>query len=142
MTITRAKFEQLIDAADRARRRPVPAGARRTPKLDAEQIDEVVLVGGSTRMPAVQQLVKEIFGKEPQQGRQPRRGRRRRRRHPGRRRSRGERARTSLLLDVTPLSLGIETLGGVMTTLIARNTTIPTEQDARRSRPPPTTRRR
>ena len=94
--------------------------------VDPEKIDEVVLVGGSTRMPKVQQLVREFFGKEPHKGVNP-----------------DEvvavgaavqggvltgDVKDMLLLDVTPLSLGIETLGGVMTTLIARNTTIPTRK--------------
>ena len=95
-------------------------------KLSTEQIDEVILVGGSTRMPKVQQLVKDFFGKEPNKSVNP-----------------DEVVAVGaaiqggilagevtdvLLLDVTPLSLGIETLGGVMTKLIERNTTIPTSK--------------
>src|SRR5262249_61243130 len=94
--------------------------------LSISQIDEVVLVGGATRMPRVQELVKEIFGKEPHRGVNPDevvaigaaiQGAV----------LRGD-VRDVVLLDVTPLSLGLETLGGVMTTLIERNTTIPTKK--------------
>src|SRR5207247_4282210 len=94
--------------------------------LTTAQIDEIVRVGGATRMPKVQELVKEIFGKEPHRGVNPDevvavgaaiQGAV----------LKGE-GRDALLLDVTPLSLGIETLGGVRTTLIERNTTIPTKK--------------
>jgi molecular chaperone DnaK len=125
MTITRSKFEELVDHLIERCRKPVMQ-ALNDAKLSPSQIDEVVLVGGSTRVPKVQRLVKEIFGKEPHKGVNP---------------DEvvavgaaiqgsvlaGER-KDVLLLDVTPLTLGIETEGGVMTPLVERNTTIPTEK--------------
>jgi len=125
ISLTRAKLEQIVaDLIERCRGPVVQA--LKDAGLPASQIDEVVLVGGSTRMPRVQELVKEIFGKEPHKGVNP-----------------DEvvavgaaiqgavlagDVKDVVLLDVTPLSLGIETLGGVMTPLITRNTTIPTRK--------------
>jgi len=125
MTLTRAKFEELCsDLIDRSR---IPVeNALRDAKVDKSAIDEVVLVGGSTRIPAVQELVKRILGKDPNQSVNPdevvavgaaiQAG------------VLGGDVTGILLLDVTPLSLGVETLGGVMTRIIPRNTTIPTKK--------------
>jgi len=124
-TLTRAKFEQLVDDLVQRTIPPMKA-ALKDAGLDAASIDEVILVGGSTRIPRIQQVVKEFFGKEPHRGVNVDevvavgaaiQG--------------GVLAgdvKDVLLLDVTPLSLGIETLGGVMTPLIQRNTTIPTRK--------------
>jgi molecular chaperone DnaK len=125
MNITRAKFEQLAD--DLVTRSLEPCRlALRDAKLKAEDIDEVVLVGGQTRMPAVQEAVKKLFGKEPHKGVNPdevvaigaaiQAG------------VLGGEVKDVLLLDVTPLTLSIETLGHVATPLIERNTTIPTKK--------------
>ena len=125
MTITRSKFEELIDDLIERCRGPVNQ-AMRDAKFSPRDIDEVVLVGGSTRVPKVQAMVREIFGKEPHKGVNPDEvvavgaaiqgsvlaGDR----------------RDVLLLDVTPLTLGIETEGGILTPLVERNTTIPTEK--------------
>ncbi|MHC5080589.1 MAG: molecular chaperone DnaK, partial [Planctomycetota bacterium] len=122
INVTRAKFEQLVDDLLERTRKPCEQ-ALADAKLSAGEVNEVILVGGSTRVPAVQAIVKEIFRKEPNRSVNP-----------------DEVVAVGaaiqggvlagevsdvLLLDVTPLSLGIETLGGVMTPLIERNTTIP-----------------
>ncbi len=125
MTLTRAKLESLV--ADLVERTMEPCRqAMKDAGVTAKQIDEVILVGGQTRMPKVQEVVRELFGREPHKGVNP-----------------DEvvavgaaiqaavlagEVKDVVLLDVTPLSLGIETLGGVMTRLIERNTTIPTRK--------------
>src|SRR5216117_3014517 len=123
--LSRSKLEQLVDDLLQRTMAPVKQ-ALADAGIEPQKIDEVVLVGGSTRMPKVQQLVREFFGKEPHKGVNPdevvaigaaiQAGV-----------LKGE-VKDVLLLDVTPLTLGIETLGGVMTTLINRNTTIPTRK--------------
>jgi molecular chaperone DnaK len=124
MSLPRAKFEQLTEQLVERCRGPVMK-ALKDAGLDAKAVDEVVLVGGMTRVPRIQQLVKEIFGKEGHKGVNPDEVVAVGAAIQGAQLLLGSKADV-LLLDVTPLSLGIETLGGVLTNLIPRNTTIPT----------------
>jgi molecular chaperone DnaK len=127
MTLTRAKLESLVeDLVDRTTEPCKKALA--DAKSSASDINEVVLVGGTTRMPAVQEKVKTIFGKDPHKGVNPDEVVAVGAAIQGAILSGEADVKDVLLLDVTPLSLGIETLGGVMTTLIERNTTIPTKK--------------
>jgi len=125
MNLKRAKLEQLVESIIERTRKPCTQ-ALEDANLQPGEIDEVILVGGSTRMPAVQAMVKEIFGKDPHRGV-----------NPDEVVALGAAIQAGVLsgdvqdvvlLDVTPLTLGIETLGGVMTPLVERNTTIPTKK--------------
>jgi molecular chaperone DnaK len=124
MSLTRSKFEQLVDHLIERCRGPV-VRALQDAGYKTSDIDEIVLVGGMTRVPKVQELVKEIFGKEGHKGVNPDEVVAVGAAIQGAQLMLGSKAEV-LLLDVTPLSLGIETLGGVLTKLIERNTTIPT----------------
>jgi molecular chaperone DnaK len=126
MTVTRTQFERMVDHLIERCKKPVMT-ALQDAGLKPNQIDEVVLVGGMTRMPRVQQLVKEIFGKEGHKGVNPDEVVAIGAAIQGAQLLLGSKSEL-LLLDVTPLSLGIETLGGVMTVLIPKNTTIPTKK--------------
>jgi molecular chaperone DnaK len=123
MTISRSQFERMVEPLIERCKKPVLA-ALKDAKLTPQQIDEVVMVGGMTRMPRVQQLVKEIFGKEGHRGVNPDEVVAIGAAIQGAQLLLGAAADIQLL-DVTPLSLGLETLGGVMTVMIPRNTTIP-----------------
>jgi molecular chaperone DnaK len=123
MSLSRSKFEQLVEHLVDRCRGPV-LQALKDSKLSPKDIDEIVLVGGMTRVPRVQQLVKEVFGKEGHKGVNPDEVVAVGAAIQGAQLLLGSKSEV-VLLDVTPLSLGIETLGGVMTTLIERNTTIP-----------------
>jgi molecular chaperone DnaK len=126
LTITRSQFERMVEPLIERCKKPVMT-ALQDAGLKPNQIDEVVLVGGMTRMPRVQQLVKEIFGKEGHKGVNPDEVVAVGAAIQGAQLLLGSKSEL-LLLDVTPLSLGIETLGGVMTVLIPKNTTIPTKK--------------
>ncbi|MFP4418431.1 MAG: molecular chaperone DnaK, partial [Chitinispirillaceae bacterium] len=127
VTITRAKFESLV--ADLIQRSIDPCKkAVADAKVDLSEIKEVILVGGSTRVPAVQEAVEKFFGKAPHKGVNPDEVVAVGAAIQGAILGGDESVKDVLLLDVTPLSLGIETLGGVMTRLIERNTTIPTKK--------------
>lgn len=127
MNITRSKFEQLVGELIERTVEPCKK-AMADARLSAREIDEVILVGGTTRIPAVQRKVEEIFGKAPHKGVNPDEVVAVGAGIQGAILGGDESVKDVLLLDVTPLSLGIETLGGVMTKLIERNTTIPTKK--------------
>ena len=127
ITLNRAKYEQLVDDLVESTLGPCQQ-ALDDAELKPEQIDEVILVGGQTRMPKVQEVVENFFGKEPHKGVNPDEVVAIGAAIQGGVLSGDEGVKDILLLDVTPLSLGIETLGGVFTQLIERNTTIPTKK--------------
>jgi len=127
MTLTRARFEQIIEPICERARRPCEL-ALKDAALKPAEIDEVILVGGSTRIPLVQAIVKEIFAKDPSKGVNPDEAVGLGAAVQGAVLGGEEHVKDILLLDVTPLTLGIETEGGVMTPLIERNTTIPTRK--------------
>ena len=127
ITLTRSKLEQLVD--DLVQRTVGPCKqALSDAELTADDIDEVILVGGQTRMPKVQEVVKKLFGREPHKGVNPDEVVAIGAAIQGGILSEDDGVKDVLLLDVTPLSLGIETLGGVFSRLIERNTTIPTRK--------------
>lgn len=125
--ITRAQFEQITRTLIE-RIKPPCFRALQDAKMNPSQIDEIVLVGGATRIPSVQAVAKEIFGKEPNKTVNPDEAVAIGAAIQGGILGGDEKLKEILLLDVTPLSLGLETLGGVMTVLIPRNTTVPTEK--------------
>jgi len=125
-SIARAQFEKMVEPLVERCKKPVLA-ALKDASLKPNQIDEIVMVGGMTRMPLIQQMVKEIFGKEGHRGVNPDEVVAIGAAIQGAQLLLGSKSEL-LLLDVTPLSLGLETLGGVMTVLIPRNTTIPTKK--------------
>ncbi len=127
MNLTRAKFEQIVEPLIERSRQPC-IKALKDAGLKASDIDDVILVGGSTRIPLVQALVKEIFGRDPSKGVNPDEAVGLGAAVQGAVLSGEEQVKDILLLDVSPLTLGIETEGGVMTPLIERNTTIPTKK--------------
>jgi len=127
INLTRAKFEQIIEPVIERTRQPC-LNAIEDAGLKAGEIDEVILVGGSTRIPLVQAMVKETFGREPGKGVNPDEAVALGAAIQGAVLSGDEKVKDILLLDVSPLTLGIETEGGVMTPLIERNTTIPTKK--------------
>jgi molecular chaperone DnaK len=125
--LTRAKFEQLVDHLIERCRKPCES-ALADAKIALKDIDEVILVGGSTRIPKVQELVKKLFGKEPNKSVNPDEAVALGAAVQGAILNQEEGVSDIVLLDVTPLSLGVEVQGGLMATLIQRNTTIPTSK--------------